>query len=281
VLNRGGGCGAYAGCPSTLMKRSGSLGFIDLQQQNVAYHFPNIRASCWINMIPACGLVLVPEGASSCPCAYNYKASIAFVPAERHNHWGLFSGSQWKEDGRIASLHLNFGAPGDKSDQDGTIWYAFPRPSTVGPRGAGGMGKPLQDELPVELLSSSGDIERVSQNPDWTRIIDTDRPWIHSCALQGPVKLRIRLDENARDAQGWKVTLFFRQLDPEQSPARIDVKLQGQIVDSDMNLSAASNDTARAITKTFLVDASDILTLELIPRNATQPLLAGLAIRAK
>jgi len=281
VLNGGGGCGAYAGCPSTLMKRSGSLGFIDLQQQNVAYHFPNMRASCWINMIPACGLVLVPEGASSCPCAYNYKASIAFVPAERHNHWGLFSGSKWKEDGRISSLHLNFGAPGDKSDQDGTIWYAFPRPSTVGPRGAGGMGRPLQDELPVELLSSSGDIERVSQNPDWTRIVDTDRPWIHSCALQGPVKLRIRLDEKARDAQGWEVTLFFRQLDPKQPPARFDVKLQGQIVDSDMNRSAASNDTARPITKTFSVDASDILTLELIPCNATQPLLAGLAIRAK
>jgi len=211
------------------MKRSGSLGFIDLNQQNVAYHFPNIRASCWINMIPACGLVLVPEGASSCPCAYNYKASIAFMPAERHNHWGLFSGSQWKEDGRIASLHLNFGAPGDKSDQDGTIWYAFPRPSTVGPRGAGGMGKPLQDELPVELLSSSGDIELVSQNPDWTRIVDTDRPWIHSCALQGPVKLRIRLGEKGRDAQGWKVTLFFRQLDPKHSPARFDVKQQAFI----------------------------------------------------
>lgn len=106
-----GGCAQLAGCENILMRRSGSLGFFDLEDRSSVYHFPNMRASCWINMIPACGLVLVPEGSSSCPCAYNYKASVALMPAERHNHWGLYTPSPRPKTARIKQLQLNFGAP--------------------------------------------------------------------------------------------------------------------------------------------------------------------------
>jgi hypothetical protein len=281
LLNGVGGCSTLAGCPGMLMRRSGSLGFIDLAQQSGVYHFPNVRASCWINMIPACGLVLVPEGSSSCPCAYNYKGSLAFISAQRHNHWGLFWGSEWKEAGRISSLRLNFGAPGEKPDKDGAIWYAFPRPFTVGPRGAGGMLAPSRDELPVELLGSEADLKHVRRNPDWTPIAGTDRPWLHSCELQGPVKLQIRLAEEARDTQDWTVRLFFSEWDDQRSPARFDVKLQGQIVLPDIELRAASGGQARAMTRELSVSAADMLTLELIPHDTAQPRLAGLEICAQ
>ncbi len=39
-----------------------------------------IRPGCWVNIIPAGGLVLVPEAASGCICGYPLQTSIAFLP---------------------------------------------------------------------------------------------------------------------------------------------------------------------------------------------------------
>lgn len=39
------------------------------------------RPGCWINAIPAAGLLLLPEASSGCTCAYPVQASIAFGPA--------------------------------------------------------------------------------------------------------------------------------------------------------------------------------------------------------
>ena len=39
-----------------------------------------VRSGCWVNIIPAGGLVLVPEAASGCICGYPLQTSIAFLP---------------------------------------------------------------------------------------------------------------------------------------------------------------------------------------------------------
>lgn len=39
-----------------------------------------VRPGCWVNIIPAGGLVLVPEAASGCICGYPLQTSIAFLP---------------------------------------------------------------------------------------------------------------------------------------------------------------------------------------------------------
>jgi hypothetical protein len=38
------------------------------------------RPGCWINIIPAGGLVIVPEGSSGCTCGYPLQMSLALVP---------------------------------------------------------------------------------------------------------------------------------------------------------------------------------------------------------
>ena len=107
----------------------------------------------------------------------------------------------------------------------------------------------------------------------------TDRPWLHSCALQGPIKLRIDLTSEASTVQNWKVTLFFHELDNDRPPACFDVKLQGQILLSKMDLRDDGNGAERVVVKELSIKASDNITLELIPRNATKPILNGLEIR--
>jgi hypothetical protein len=38
------------------------------------------RPGCWINIIPAGGLVLIPESSSGCTCGFPLQTSLAFVP---------------------------------------------------------------------------------------------------------------------------------------------------------------------------------------------------------
>ncbi len=40
------------------------------------------RTGCWINILPAGGIVMVPEYSVGCSCAYPYQTSIAFYPGE-------------------------------------------------------------------------------------------------------------------------------------------------------------------------------------------------------
>ena len=39
------------------------------------------RPGCWINMIPAGGLLLIPEASSGCTCHYAVQASMAMRPS--------------------------------------------------------------------------------------------------------------------------------------------------------------------------------------------------------
>lgn len=40
------------------------------------------RPGCWINILPAGGLILIPESSSGCTCYYSVQTSLALVPRE-------------------------------------------------------------------------------------------------------------------------------------------------------------------------------------------------------
>ncbi len=40
------------------------------------------RAGCWINIIPAGGLLMIPETSSGCTCGYPLQTSLVYVPVE-------------------------------------------------------------------------------------------------------------------------------------------------------------------------------------------------------
>ncbi len=275
-----GGCGRPTACPAVMMSRSGSLGFADLSN-GMLYHYPNVRASCWVNMVPACGLVLVPEGSSSCPCAYNYKTSLAFMPASRDNHWGLFPPIRRPKNVRIKHLRLNLGAPGDKSDAEGDVWYAVPRPSSNGPRGAGGMGIPPKDKLPVEFVGDAKALRTLARNPDWVRIAGTDKPWLYSYALAGPVRLRIRLGPDGAPASRYRVALHFCALEAAQPAERFTVTVQGRTVLADANVRELAGGENRAWVKEVAVDAGAQLIVEVLPAAGASSSICGIEVAAQ
>ncbi|MFP6887506.1 MAG: hypothetical protein VB997_08080, partial [Opitutales bacterium] len=79
-LARGGGCGSLSASANALYFRSKTpTAYLPSTGQ-----FKKIttvsRPGCWINAIPAGGLLLIPEASSGCTCAYPIQCSLAFAP---------------------------------------------------------------------------------------------------------------------------------------------------------------------------------------------------------
>jgi outer membrane protein assembly factor BamB len=81
-LTRSYGCGILAGSERLLVFRSATLGYVDLGATRGTENYGGIRPGCWINAIPAGGLVLMADAASWCSCSYLNQATIALRPCE-------------------------------------------------------------------------------------------------------------------------------------------------------------------------------------------------------
>lgn len=80
---KGYGCGTISASALSLYFRAGNIASFDLKKKSVD-HITNVnRSGCWINMIPASGLLLVPEGSSGCICNYAIQGSMGFAPTEK------------------------------------------------------------------------------------------------------------------------------------------------------------------------------------------------------
>ena len=79
-FRRSYGCGILAGGKQLLVYRSATLGYWDLESGQGHEDFGGIRPGCWINALPAGGLVLVPDGTAGCACSYQNKSWVALEP---------------------------------------------------------------------------------------------------------------------------------------------------------------------------------------------------------
>ena len=79
-FQRSYGCGVLAGAQHMLVFRSATLGYYDLAGTRTTENYGGIRPGCWINALPAAGLVLLPDATAGCECSYLNKSWIALVP---------------------------------------------------------------------------------------------------------------------------------------------------------------------------------------------------------
>ncbi len=75
------GCGTVSGAENMLFFRAGPPTLLDTGDTKVRRDFVGIRPGCFINIIPAGGLVLMPEASSGCGCAYNFQTTVVLMPA--------------------------------------------------------------------------------------------------------------------------------------------------------------------------------------------------------
>jgi outer membrane protein assembly factor BamB len=72
-------CGTYTASESALFLRAGPLSVWDVRSGESS-SWQRLRPDCWISTIPACGLLLAPEGGGGCSCGSWMEVSMAFLP---------------------------------------------------------------------------------------------------------------------------------------------------------------------------------------------------------
>jgi outer membrane protein assembly factor BamB len=78
---RGHGCGGVSASAQCLFWRGWNPWMYDLGPDGGPQRLTAVtRPGCWINIIPAGGLVLIPESSSGCTCGFALQTSLAFVP---------------------------------------------------------------------------------------------------------------------------------------------------------------------------------------------------------
>jgi len=262
-------CGLPCAAPHCMFFRSWNLGYYDLDGDYGSMHFGAQRPGCWINFIPAGGLLLVPEASAGCMCAFPNMCSIVFQPREKLEGWAMYSSVG--QTTPVRRLAINLGAPGDRKDAAGNLWLGFPRPFH------GRLVMPLAIDVSCDRYAR--------RNSTYTQVAGTDDPWLFASAAVGVRKCAIPLLGKDDGTASYRVRLAFCDPENDQPGRRVfDVKLQGKTVLEDFDIVAAGGGKDRAVFQQFdQIEVADKLLIELLPHgDASQadrlPILQGVEI---
>ena len=252
IMRDGHHCGMMAASPHLLLFRSGFTGYYDMEKDIGVDHFAGHRTGCWINAIPANGLVSIPEASAGCVCLFSISSTIVMEPRVNREDWSIFSSTGATTP--VKRMALNFGAPGDRRAGDGTPWLAYPRPKPE---------KQTSLDLVLDFADefySGGSFDAIGSRgvgegediPDWVT-----RSW-----AKGLKKMTIPLLGKGEAPARYTVRMHFLGGEKGAGDAgAINVTVQGKLVLEDFGKSDAGN-----LTQVFRgVEVRDDLAIEIAP----------------
>ena len=278
-LRPGHTCAITSASASTLFYRSSSTAIYDVVRDAGVAIFGGIRPGCWINMIPADGLVLVPEASVGCTCSFPLRCSFALVnKPQRAQPWTVFvNHTELDAKGRVIPdtfgkpvkhLAINFGAPADMKDRAGTVWLAYPNPKTAYSQNHF-TNYGMKFDLAETLVDDTGFF---CQDFKGLTIAGTDKPWLFTSGCLGLLRCEVPLLDESSNGQPclYTVRLAFRPQATDKIGRRcFDIKLQGQTVARDFDVAAVAAGADRAVVRQFTnVAVRDNLLVEFVPHGA-------------
>jgi outer membrane protein assembly factor BamB len=254
-------CGNISACANGLFFRSGSAAYYDLTGDYGTVHFGGQRPGCWINCIPANGVVLMPEASSGCICPYSLQCTTTFKGRREPRSWGTYSAAGASLP--IRRLALNLGAPGDRRDEAGLLWLAYPRP---------GEGRLV---LPLKLLPEFAPNGGFVRGLEPASADDAPQAWLHASGARGLTRCRIPVLGEADGAALYSVRIALRSaLEATPGACVLTISLQGQKVAEGLDLVAAAGGPGRVLLREFReVRADSVLDLAI-----SGPLPSGTAL---
>lgn len=270
-IRSGHHCGHVSATENMLFFRSGSTAYYDLKKDSGVAHFSGMRTGCTINMIPANGLVHMPEASAGCQCLFAIQSTVTMEPVGEDRAWHIFTTPG--PGLPVSRLHVNFGAPGDRRDGSGNLWLAYPRPRSSSKT------KPL--DLPLDL-EVEGLRPRIYQRLTEThKIASTANPWIHSSGYEGLTKVGVPVLGRNDKAGVYDIRLHFAELDDvAEGSRRFDIVLQEKLRVKDFDIRKMAGGRHRAFVHEVTgVDIFDWLELSLKPTDGKKPpILSGLEL---
>jgi outer membrane protein assembly factor BamB len=238
--------------------RSGTAAFYDKRVESGTCYISGPRSGCTNSIIPACGLLNVPYFYEGCTCAYPLPCGLALVsmPPE-YEQWAA-----WGE-GKAANVQrvgINFGAPGDRMTESGTLWLDYP--SRGGP----------SPEVQVEV--EPADARYYYRHSLWIEG-GTGWPWVAASGVEGADRIKITgLCEGH-----FTVRLSFADPEKESSGDRLfDIVVNGRTMIESYDIAKAAGGSMRATILEFEdVPADGSVEIELVPRKG-EPILGGIEL---
>jgi outer membrane protein assembly factor BamB len=267
-LRPGHTCGITAASAKGLFYRSACTAFYDLEQDNGVTIFGAYRPGCAISVIPAGGVLLSQEAAAGCTCSYPIRCTLAMIrKPERSQPWTVYVTPG--ELTPVKHLAVNFGAPADRKDSEGTVWFSYPNPKTDSYTHFPNYG--VKFDLHVKTLPGMGYFCRDFKGLD---ITSTDKPWLFTSGCLGMLRCEVPLTDDAEEGSSdmYTVRLGFNALPEDRQGQRVfDIKLQDKVVLEDFDILAAARYASRAVVKEFKgIEAGSALILELLA-NSSNP----------
>ncbi|HUT45236.1 MAG TPA: PQQ-binding-like beta-propeller repeat protein [Sedimentisphaerales bacterium] len=265
-LRPGHTCGITAASAKGLFYRSACTAFYDLEQDNGVTIFGAYRPGCAISMIPAGGVLLSQEAAAGCTCSYPVRCSMAMIRKPRRAQpWTVYVTPG--ELTPVKRFTVNFGAPADRKDNEGTVWFSYPNPETGSFNHFPNYG--VKFDLRAKTLPGMGYFCHDFKGVD---IAGTDKPWLFTSGCRGMLRCEVPLTDNAAEEKSavYTVRLGFNALPEDREGRRVfDIKLQDKVVLESFDILATAGKANRAVVKEFKgIEAGSAMVLELLARSA-------------
>ncbi len=267
TYSRSYGCGEVIGSPSLLCFRSGAAGYYDLRGDSGTGNFGGSKSGCTNNMIPADGVLSIPDYTRTCTCSYQLQTSLALVYMPEVETWTWNDFSTPLAPGRVRQVGINFGAPGDRKADDGLLWLDYPS-----------VGGPSPD-VPVSVTG-----EQIA----WFRrhsafFAEKGLPWVAASGLEGAAAIVVTLAKDQPGVARYTVRLHFSEPDGASPGERIfSVTLQEKAVLTHFDPVKEAGAPNTALMREFTdVMIGDQLRVTLIPDAGSTyaPVLCGIEVR--
>ena len=263
-LRPGHTCAVTSASSSMLFMRSWTTLMYDFEGDRGVTLFGAIRPGCFINMIPANGILLMPEASSGCTCSFPIRCSVAFKPrVTPPEDWAVFV--THGDMTPVRHFAINLGAPADMKDTDGTVWFGYPNPDT----NYGGNHYPnygVKFNLRESVLDDMGFFARDYKG---TAIQDTERPWLFTSGCLGLTKCAVAVLDSTETGTGvFTVRLGFMPQPGDRSGSRIfDIMLEGTAVLENFDVAGEAGSSHGPVVREFSgIEADKTLDIEFVPK---------------
>jgi outer membrane protein assembly factor BamB len=255
------GCNTAVGSEHLLTFRSGAAGFYDLAGDSGTGNLGGFKSSCTSNLIVADGVLNAPDYTRTCSCAYQNQTSLAMIHMPEAELWTY--GATLGNAEQVDRIGVNFGAPGDRRDNNGTLWLDYPD-----------VGGPS----PKVTLKVDAD------TPRWFRrhssLVAGDGPnWVAASGGIGIRSVTLNLGKS-KTPRRYTIRLHFSEPDDVKPGDRVfTVVLEGKPVLVNFDVVKTANGRNRAVIKEFAdIEVNDNLNIVLRSIQGKPPLLSGIEI---
>ena len=269
-------CAITSACPNMFFLRGYFLWYYDLKKDEGMMPYGAIRPGCWINVVPANGLVLFPEASAGCTCSYPIRTTVALKPKAKTQRVFPFM-VQHGEMTPVRHMAINMGAPGDRRDDAGTLWAAYPHPPNS-PFQTYGLNFALNETF-------AGTPDYFCKSAEGAGIANTEIPWVFSSGCRGIAGFEVPLLKPDQGPGTYTVRLYFADTENTGPGRRVfSVKIQDKKRLNNFDIIAEAGAPNTAVIKEFKgVKVETGLRVEFIPRkgelgNNELPILNGIEV---